>query len=234
MKVLPLLISILFIQANQISSNEPIKIEKRQVDTYKGISVAGSYRVRLIKGKEGEITLNGSESDLDNTEIKIKNDILIIKNKESSWFRSWKMGVVEITIPVEEISKLSMSGSGSIYSEFLLQADDFKTIVTGSGKIKTALNSDEFDGLITGSGSIKAWGETHSSNIKITGSGDFNGNELNAVNTKVIITGSGDASVHAEEALNVIITGSGSVKYSGKPDKQISKVSGSGKVSVYR
>ena len=235
MKTLTLLVSILFIHVTTpLSNNETIKEEKRTVGTFEGISVAGPYKVSLIEGAEGEITLKGSDDDLAITETKIKNNVLIIKSKETSWLKKWRFGPVEIIIPVEKVSKLVMSGSGYIQSNFTLKAKEFKSVVTGSGEITTELSTEEFSGLITGSGNIEVSGEATSTSVKITGSGDYHGRRLNSMDTEVNITGSGKADVQAEESLDVVITGSGNVHCFGNPKKQKSRVSGSGKVSINR
>ena len=235
MKIIPLLVSILFIHVNLITSNTIVtKTDKRQVGTYDAISVSGSYRVTLVEGSEGEITLHGSEDDLDLTEILIKNNVLIIRSEKTSWYKKWNVGKVEVTVPVEKISKLTLSGSGRIHNDFNLKAARFKSVVSGSGNIKINLSTDLFDGIISGSGSIDIQGDTNVSNVKITGSGNFDGERLASGNTEVVITGSGGAQVHAENAIDVLITGSGNVKCYGNPTKQNSRVTGSGKISIIR
>ena len=235
MKIISLLVSILFIHINLIKSDTTIiKTDKRQVGTYDAISVSGSYRVTLVEGSEGEITLHGAEDDLELTKIFIKNNVLIIRSETTSWYKKWNVGKVEVTVPVEKISKLTLSGSGRIHNDFNLKVAKFKSVVSGSGDIKINLSTALFDGIISGSGSIDIQGETNTSNVKITGSGNFDGEQLASGNTEVVITGSGSAAVHAENAIDVVITGSGNVRCYGNPTQQNSRVTGSGKMSIIR
>ena len=60
--------------------------EKRNVGTYDGIHIAGSYKVTLISGTEGTIELKGDEEDLERIASNVKNGTLTIKQKEKSWF----------------------------------------------------------------------------------------------------------------------------------------------------
>ena len=92
--------------------------ETRNVGTYDGIHIAGSYEVTLVSGSEGTIHLKGNEDDLEKIESKNKNGTLLIKQKEKSWFDTWDTDTVYITIPVEYVSKIILSGSGEISSSF--------------------------------------------------------------------------------------------------------------------
>ena len=47
--------------------------EKRNVGTYDGIHIAGSYKVTLISGAEGTIELKGDEEDLERIASNVKN-----------------------------------------------------------------------------------------------------------------------------------------------------------------
>ena len=58
--------------------------ETRNVGTYDGIHIAGSYEVTLVSGSEGTIHLEGNEDDLEKIESKNKNGTLLIKQKEKS------------------------------------------------------------------------------------------------------------------------------------------------------
>lgn len=233
MKFLTLFVSLLCLPFVS-KTNALLKTEKRQVGPYEAVSIAGSYEVTLVEGKEGEITFVGAARDLERIVSKVKNGTLIIKNDESSWFKNKWMGPVEIEIPVESISKVNLSGSGSIESDFTLKSNTFKASVSGSGDIEVRLDSNHFDGVVTGSGRIDMVGRTHSKEVKITGSGNFDGEDLDSDKTKVIITGSGTAKVNAKDKLEALITGSGNVLCYGNPETQNIKTVGSGRVSMNR
>jgi hypothetical protein len=58
--------------------------------------------------------------------------------------------------------------------------------------------------------------------------------ELQTLRTTVSIAGSGNALVHATQAINANIAGSGDVRYSGNPGSVKSNVAGSGSVHAVR
>ena len=73
-------------------------------------------------------------------------------------------------------------------------------------------------------------GKTNNLNARVVGSGDFHGFSLEANNTVVSVTGSGDAEVVSNEIIKARVTGSGDIEYRGNPSKEDTKVSGSGSI----
>ena len=206
--------------------------EKRNVGTYDGIHIAGSYKVTLISGTEGAIELKGDEEDLERIASNVKNGTLTIKQKEKSWFGTWDTEMVYITIPVEDIDKVILSGSGEIDSRFTLEGNHFKTIVSGSGDINISVDVNHLDAMVTGSGEIILEGDASTVDFTVTGSGEIEATGVEASTGKAKITGSGDIEMYASEILDAFITGSGDVVCKGNPKKQKTKITGSGDISV--
>jgi DUF4097 and DUF4098 domain-containing protein YvlB len=158
MKNLLILVAILSLNAIKINAQHT---EKRNVGTYDGIHVAGSYEVKLVSGSEGTIELKGDPDDLDKIETEVRKGTLLIKQQEKSWFGNWDSGTVYITIPVEKINKVILSGSGEIHSKVPLEGDHFKTILSGSGEISLNLEVTAVNGTVTGSGEITLIGKAN-------------------------------------------------------------------------
>ena len=224
MKNLLILVAILGLNAIKINAQHT---EKRNVGTYDGIHVAGSYEVKLVSGSEGTIELKGDPDDLDKIETEVRKGTLLIKQQEKSWFGNWDSGTVYITIPVEKINKVILSGSGEIHSKVPLEGDHFKTILSGSGEISLNLEVTAVNGTVTGSGEITLIGKANKVNFTVTGSGDIDAGDIKADTGEAKITGSGDIIMNTSENLNASITGSGDIICKGKPEKQITKVTGS-------
>jgi hypothetical protein len=229
MKNLLILVAILGLNAIKINAQHT---EKRNVGTYDGIHVAGSYEVKLVSGSEGTIELKGDPDDLDKIETEVRKGTLLIKQQEKSWFGNWDSGTVYITIPVEKINKVILSGSGEIHSKVPLEGDHFKTILSGSGEISLNLEVTAVNGTVTGSGEITLIGKANKVNFTVTGSGDIDAGDIKADTGEAKITGSGDIIMNTSENLNASITGSGDIICKGKPEKQITKVTGSGDIII--
>jgi len=78
MKTLFTFLVLVSFNATQLNAQQT---EKRNVGTYDGIHIAGSYEVTLIQGSEGTIELMGNDEDLEKIEAKVKNGTLSNKKK---------------------------------------------------------------------------------------------------------------------------------------------------------
>ena len=212
----------------KIKGNGKVVTETRNVSDYSQIAVAGSFDVKLVAGKEGKLTIKGEENLLEYLITEVKDGKLKIK---------WEKGVninttkeLLVTVPFEDIEAVSLAGSGDVFSEDTIKADNLKVALAGSGDIKLNINASSISSAISGSGDIQLTGSSENLKCAIAGSGDINGYELTSNNVEVSIAGSGDIKVNVKENLKARISGSGDVYYKGDP-KQDVKVSGSGSVS---
>jgi hypothetical protein len=64
----------------------------------------------------------------------------------------------------------------------------------------------------------------------MTGASELAANELQTKTAEISTTGAGDAEVAVAETLKVVITGAGSVKYSGNPPTIEKHISGAGSI----
>lgn len=212
----------------KIKGNGKVVTETRNVSDYSQIAVAGSFDVKLVAGKEGKLTIKGEENLLEYLITEVKDGKLKIK---------WEKGVninttkeLLVTVPFEDIEAVSLAGSGDVFSEDTIKADNLKVALAGSGDIKLNINASSISSAISGSGDIQLTGSSENLKCAIAGSGDINGYELTSNNVEVSIAGSGDIKVNAKENLKARISGSGDVYYKGNPRQDV-KVSGSGSVS---
>jgi hypothetical protein len=70
---------------------------------------------------------------------------------------------------------------------------------------------------VSGSGDIEADGRTDRLSLDVDGSGDADVADLVARTARVTVSGSGDASVRADDELDLRLDGSGDIEYRGNP-----------------
>ena len=198
----------------------------RSVGEYDTIKVVGFLDVYLEKGTESQITVTTDENLHEYLKIEVQDNTLILKTKEEINIKT-QMGV-RITVPFEIISKLALVGSGNIESKDTISVNNFDVSVTGSGNIIFPVKTIEFKALVAGSGGITVAGTATDAEVKLLGSGDFNGFNLNAQNTKVSISGSGEAELIANKNLIAKSNGSGDITVAGSASNVEIKLSGSG------
>lgn len=207
---------------------------ERTTGDYDVIAASGWFDVILVEGSEGNLTLEGESNLLEHIKTEVKNDKLVIKvakgvNLQPS---SWKNnGGIYITVPVESVSGVTLSGSGDIVSETTISATNFYTNLSGSGDITLSVEAEDVSASMSGSGDINLKGKANNFEAKISGSGDIKAYDLEADNVNASISGSADIRVTANEMLKARVSGSGDIHYKGNPKKIDSKASGSGDIS---
>lgn len=207
-------------------------LEKRTVGEYDEISVSGWFDVELVEGNEGQITLTGRASQLKHIDSEVVNGNLKIEwAKRSNLNPFYSFSKITITIPVENIHAVSLSGSGSISGSTTLVAERFATNLSGSGEIDLNVNANSLNSRISGSGNIILHGQAENHNTEISGSGKIKAYDMETDMVDATISGSANVNVKANKEIRARISGSGDVNYIGSPDKIDSKVSGSGSVT---
>lgn len=205
---------------------------ERSVGDYDGVSLAGWFDVDLVAGNEGEITLKGESNLLEHIKTEVKDGTLVIKTENGMNLRpsSWNTGI-HITVPIESISEVSLSGSGDIVGKTTIQSDSFSTRIAGSGDISLTVEAEQVEASLSGSGDINLAGRTTDLNISVSGSGDVKAYELEAEFVKATVSGSADIKVTANQSLVARVSGSGDIEYRGNPKKIDTKSSGSGDIT---
>lgn len=228
-------IAVLFILSGVFAqkSNGKLKTETRTVSDYDKIMVSGYYTVDLVSGKEGTISIKGKNAkEVANVKVEVDDQTLRISAKEKTSWKTYKNSPIYITIPVEDVSAVSLKGSGDVITKDLtLKSSGMQLSVMGSGDMNVVVKSDRLIASVTGSGDLFVNGVSNYLQAKVKGSGDLNASALesNVVDAKV--TGSGDIEVVANKHITASVTGSGDIDYTGNPETEKVKTTGSGDIS---
>jgi hypothetical protein len=202
--------------------------ETRNVDPFTAISMGVAGDLFITQGNRQSVVVEGDRDDLEDLITEVRNGKLQIRFERSGWNFNRDRITIRVTAP--EITEISLGGSGKVISENTLEADHLELSVSGSGRMELRIEADELETSISGSGNMRLSGNADEVQLTISGSGSLDAEELNADSYNVQISGSGRSRINVGDQLDARISGSGSVYYSGNPDKVISNVSGSGKV----
>ncbi|WP_066218487.1 head GIN domain-containing protein [Formosa haliotis] len=214
-----------------IQGNGNVISTTRATTSYDAITCSGAMDFVLVKGTEGEISITGESNLIPYILTEVEGNTLIVKVKEGINIRPSHNKDVLINIPFEDIFDVSLTGSGDLTTKNTINSEQLMVGITGSGDIILDVNTTTVDAKVTGSGDLSLEGQTENLNVNVTGSGDFNGYNLQTKNTDVSVNGSGDARVNTQTYLKARVSGSGDIEYKGNPEKEDSKVSGSGSIS---
>ena len=216
-----------------IKGNGDVVTENRKTSDYDAVSLVGFMDVALVKGSEGNLTIEAESNLQEYITTEVKNGTLRISVEKGVNISPSRNKSIKVTVPFEDLEGAYLTGSGDIWTEDKITARDFSLSVTGSGDMNIEIEADEIDGKVTGSGDIQLIGTASELECNVTGSGDFDAYKLRAAVVSAQVSGSGDIMVYAEKELNARIAGSGDISYKGNPSKENFKTSGSGDISKY-
>lgn len=221
--------------------------EEREVSGFSRLEISYSGDVTIIQGDREGVVLSGSPKSIKQIKTEVKGETLHIRKKRSFLFSPYDP---EITVYISTIKAIQLSGSGKLMAD-TLQSEELGIDITGSGDVGIKNITANYIGMkITGSGLIKILdikvttmdtsisgsgdlivsGRGEKGRLKITGSGKIDAAEMIVQNCDIKISGSGDAHIYVEQMIRVKITGSGDVKYGGKPSIDIIGITGSGSI----
>lgn len=212
----------------RIKGNGNIVTQNRTTTTFNGLSVAGSFEVILVKGKEGKIKIEGEENVIPFIETEVEGDLLQIRFVKNTNINTTKK--LLITVYFESIEKVSLAGSGNITSNEIIKSKEFSIGLGGSGNIELQINSNEIHTNIGGSGNIELTGTSKELTSSIAGSGSIKAYNLKTNELIANIAGSGSVSATVTSKIKAKIVGSGNVFYTGNPTDIDTKSVGSGSV----
>lgn len=204
--------------------------DTRTVKNFHAIAASGSFKVNVQMGDEESLTIEGEAEDMSRIETVVENGILKIRTKRN--FKSWNSVGHEVTIHItaKRLDGLTLSGSGSIVLEGVLNAPSADIQLSGSGEIIASVDNQNTTLALSGSGNLNVSGKSGSVSIAVSGSGDVKAKDLTTDTSNIKIAGSGNVYIKTDKDLNAAIFGSGCVKYAGNPNVTVSKV-GSGSVT---
>jgi len=211
-----------------IKGNGNVVTVKRTISNYDGISAGGSFDVILVKGKEGEIEIEGEENIIPYLETEVRGNTLQVKYRKNTSISTRKK--LTVTVAYEDLDMISLGGSGNINGENLIKANDLKVSLGGSGNIALQIDADEIRADIGGSGNIKLTGNSNELTSSIAGSGSIKAYDLETEILNATIAGSGSIKTTVTTEIKAKVAGSGSIYYKGNPKYIDTKSVGSGDV----
>jgi len=232
-KQLLLLLSILFItlscnEASAVIGRGNISTEERAVEAFDAIDLCSHANVEVRKGSEYKVEVSDYDNLLPYIVLRNAGNTLIIDSKEHTAIVNSKSRII-VTMPAPLYS-IEIKGSGNFNLESGFN-DLSKLSIVGSGNINSAvpLQLGDVEAKITGSGNIELKGTAESVKATIAGSGDIYLSSLATGNAECMILGSGDIEIKAIEILKASVNGSGDIRYLGNPLTEL-QVNGSGRI----
>ncbi|HWR32868.1 MAG TPA: head GIN domain-containing protein [Chitinophagaceae bacterium] len=198
----------------RIRGNGHVKTEARSSGNFNNVAVSGNIDVYIKQDSVSSVRVEADENLLAYIIVENKGDTLNIHPKENIRLKSSKGIKIYISNPLYK--HFETSGACDILSENKINSSGTLTFnLTGAGEIKMELNAPVVKVDLSGAGNVTLSGETKDLLVDGSGATEINCFDLKAENTRVDISGAGDAEVFASVKLDVHVSGSADVKYKG-------------------
>ena len=225
------------IQVNEVKSNQPMKTEQRQVSFFERINLQGSPAIYYSQGDTVSVRVEAPADLMEYIKTEVRDSCLYVHVKSDVKSVIGQIQVfgdndVKVYVSSPDLIDVSVLGSGDFICDNLLDTDNLKLELRGSGDMDFAdIICDRIETLLVGSGDIKVQHVVAgSSSVEVVGSGDVEINHDRVANTDITLKGSGDvkSSFNGCGAVTCNVIGSGDVDLSGRVRSFQHKVVGSG------
>jgi hypothetical protein len=224
-----MLASCRFASGKRIQGNSDIESEERVVSSFSRVDVRGAIKVNVAQGDVKKVRIESDENLIPYIEITQEGDKLIIKTKDG--YNLEPTGDMRVYVTAPLFKSIYVSGACDIIGQNkITNSEEMKLHVSGAGDIKMEVDAPAVDIEVSGSGTVNLKGETKDFDLKLSGAANAHCYDLLAENTKVVISGAGDAEVYASVKLDAHVSGAGVVSYKGDARDINQSVSGAGSV----
>ena len=122
--------------------------ETRRVGTFDEMKVSHGIKVVLVAGNDGEITLYGRHTDLDDIYTEVERGTLRIKFRNSrvwNWDdRRFHNRDIRVEVPFEGLYNIEVNTGAMVISESIIHSEDLRLEVTTGGEADLEIEAKRF------------------------------------------------------------------------------------------
>jgi len=208
--------------------------QNRELDFFTQIVVNDNINVYLTTGNPEKVMIEGGGNLISNIVTNVNGGVLTLKNNNiCNWLRSYKKSGINVYITMPQLTTITNSGYGTVYSQGTLTFDSLELYTTNSpGDINLTVNSNYINAHMFGTADLTLAGQcqTFLTNY-FGGTGFIYNNNLVITNYSFVSSNTtGDCYINCQGTLAVKIFGQGNVYYTGSPTLQYSSEGGSGEL----
>ena len=202
--------------------------ETRELSSFEKIELEGSGNVYIKQGDGHSVKVETDDNLMEFIITKVEGSTLYLTTDGNLCPEK-----LNFYVYVNDLSGVKIEGSGDVFSDDGIKADEFEIEIQGSGDVKMELSANELECEIDGSGDIALKGFAGKTSLEVNGSGALDLEKFESESVSVSINGSGDCKIHVTKSLTARVNGSGDIKYTGNPENVNTSVNGSGDIIKY-
>ncbi|WP_294824954.1 head GIN domain-containing protein [uncultured Flavobacterium sp.] len=220
-------------KTERIQGNGENTKEKREVSAgFDQVKVTGNFNVVLVSGQTGTITLEGEENLISQITTDVSEGELAISSGNKLLISS-RNKKITVKVPVDDISRITLKGSGCIDVRPTMHADVELTL-DGCGQIKAYVAAAKVKACVLGNGEISISGKAADFECRVVGSGSVKAYGVESPLVNALVSGSGNVEANSTKAVKGRISGSGNIAFVGEPKETDLKHSGTGKFTLHQ
>ena len=205
------------------------------VSNFDRVTLEGFGDVYIVQGQTESLSVQTDDNIISLLDIKVQGSELKLGVKRG--YSVTPSQSITFNLTVQDLSALRLEGSGAFYVEPIrssslaisirgsgdidikgLAAEDLSIDLDGSGNITIQeIDVQTLETSLQGSGDIDLEGKADTQKVTVGGSGNYLAGDLKTTSADISIPGSADVTVWAENELKTRVSGSGNIRYYGKP-----------------
>ncbi len=202
--------------------------DTRSLNDFRRVSVGESIELILIEGNRNEAVIEADGMDADDVVTRLSGDKLVVEIKNNG--RWWRNTDVTVRLTYRQLEGVSVSSSAEVYNEGTIKSEYFECRASSSGNATLTVDVRELEVEVSSSGRLSLSGTTVKQDVSVSSSGSYHAYDLDSEICEARASSSGNARISVSKELRANASSSGSIRYKGDPDKQITKSSSSGSV----
>jgi len=214
-------------QDNCIQGNGDLTVDTRDIGYFNMVYAVGAFDISFSQTTNTRIDLFGDSNVFPVIQTTIDDNLLFIRSVKDQCYST--QNNIEVTLTAPEFRGVTMNGAGKIEAHNINNYDLYYE-TDGSVNINSSFDVEYFRAAIYGTGNASLVGSADQAELIIAGTGSMLASLLEVDQCEITITGVGDVRIHVNEILDVTITGSGNVYYTGDPGTINTNITGTGQV----
>jgi hypothetical protein len=186
----------------------PLVTQTRDVPPFTSIELRGSAQLDVLVGEAQSVTVEADEASLRELRTTVNGERLVIDTRERSFWMRDGESRVRITVPNLEALALNGATTGSVH---------------GLAGEKASL-------ILSGAGDLEVSGSVGRLIANVNGAGNLDLAHLVAGDATVVVNGTGNVRVQANDRLDATVNGVGNIEYLGKPRDLETAIHGVGSI----
>jgi len=195
------------------------------------IEIDGFARITLTQGPTDQVVVHGDNATQQRIEVQLNGQRLSVHTSEN--WKFWRSDALRVDVQMREPRAIALSGASDLVARGPLHVQSLNIDISGTANVRfDALDTDALRFDVSGAGDGRLAGRAGALTISLSGTGKIKAEDLKTGTAKVSISGAGGARLWVTDALDVDISGIGSVDYWGQPARLRRDTSGLGSIKA--